>query len=269
MAIGFIVMVWGIKNQNKKSYARIVMILGALMVFGAFAASFTVSGAKTEDARLEKNARVFLMAKAETVAEYIANRFPGEGSAAFLIDEESYNDSESDNHFLLDEIKNRLIEKGVSCEDELIVGQSKQVVDKKTGEEKTVVDNPTDATIMKKTLDQVNDKVFIVVNFVGLPDSLAEQRKITFLTRKNSATGKNNMILLSDTGLPYVEQEMLKSGRVSAIIEFPSAEGIAFNMQKDKAPKDYYEAFHLMYNFINSESISSFTAENPNYFITK
>jgi len=268
MVVGFIVMVWGIKNLNKKSIARIVMIIGAVIVFGAFAASFTVSGAKSEDARLEKNANRFLSAKAEKVASYIADRFPG-GVVAFLIDETSYNDSNSENHFLLEDIQSRLTEKGVSYEETLVVGLSKQVIDKKTGEENTVVDDPTDATIMKKQLDQVNDKVDFVVNFAGLPSSLTELRKITFLTRKNTATGKNNMILLSDTGLPYVEQAMLKSGRVCAIIDYPNEDGENFNMHKDNAPKDLSEAFDYMYYFINPDTIDSFIMENPNYFITK
>ena len=61
MAVGFIVMVWGIKNMNKKSIARIFVIVGAVVVFGAFAASFKVSGAKSEDARLVRNAQTFLL----------------------------------------------------------------------------------------------------------------------------------------------------------------------------------------------------------------
>ena len=117
MAVGFIVMVWGIKNINTKSIGRLIMILGALLVFGAFAASFFVSGTKSEDKRLDRNARTFLIAKAEKAATYIADRFPEEGSAAFLIDETSYNDSASDIHFVLDELQKRLSEKGVSCGD--------------------------------------------------------------------------------------------------------------------------------------------------------
>ena len=124
MAVGFIVMVWGIKNQNTKSNARIIMILGAVIVFGSVAGSFFVSGAKSEDTRLAKNARVFLNAKAEKAASYIADRFPEEGSAAFLIDEETYGNSESENYIVLQEIQNRLSEKGISCGDVLIVGET-------------------------------------------------------------------------------------------------------------------------------------------------
>ena len=269
MAVGFIVMVWGIKNQNTKSIARIVMILGALVVFGAFAASFFVSGAKSEDKRLDKNARTFLIAKAERAATYIAERFPDEGSAAFLIDEASYNDSASDIHFVLDEVQKRLSEKGVSCGEVYIVGESKQVIDKKTGEENTVIEDPTDAAIMKKKLDQAYDKVDIVVNFVGLPSSVADLKKITFLTRKNTATGKNNMLLMCDDGLPYVEQDMLKAGRVCAIIDYVSSAAQDFDMQKDSAPKDLSDAFNLMFFFVNPENLEEFISDNPNYFITK
>ena len=269
MAVGFIVMVWGIKNLNTKSIARLVMILGAVVVFGAFAASFFVSGEKSEDKRLDRNAHTFLMAKAEKAAAYIADRFPEDGSAAFLIDEESYNNSSSDAHFVLDEIQKRLSEKGVSCGDVLIVGETKEVVDKKTGETNTVIEDPTEATIMKKKLDQVYDKVDIVVNFVGLPSSVADLKKITFLTRKNTATKKNNMILMCDNGLPYVEQDMLKTGRVCAIVDCVSSAGEEFDMQKDSAPKDLSESFDLMYFFVNADTLGEYTSENPNYFITK
>ena len=269
MAVGFIVMVWGIKNINTKSSGRLVMILGAALVFGAFAASFFVSGAKSEDKRLDRNARTFLIAKAEKAATYIADRFPEEGSAAFLIDETSYNDSASDVRFVLDEVQKRLSEKGISCGDVLIVGESKEVTDKKTGETNTVIEDPTDATIMKKTLDQVNDKVDIVVNFVGLPSSVADLKKITFLTRKNTNTGKNNMILMCDNGLPYVEQDMLKSNRVCAILDYVSGAGEEFDMQKDNAPKNLSDAFDLMYFFLNADTLSDYISENPSYFITK
>ena len=269
MAVGFIVMVWGIKNLNTKSIGRLVMILGAVVVFGAFAASFFVSGAKSEDKRLDRNARTFLIAKAEKAATYIADRFPEEGSAAFLIDEESYNNSDCDTHFVLDEVQKRLADKGISCGDVLVVGESKEVVDKKTGETNTVIEDPTDATIMKKTLDQVYDKVDIVVNFVGLPSSVADLKKITFLTRKNTSTGKNNMILMCDNGLPYVEQDMLKASRVSAIVDYVSSSGESFDMQKDSAPKDLSDAFDLMYFFVNADTLGDYISENPNYFITK
>ena len=269
MAVGFIVMVWGIKNLNTKSSGRLLMILGAVVVFGAFAASFFVSGEKSEDKRLDRNAHTFLMAKAEKAAAYIADRVPEEGSAAFLIDEESYNNSSSDVHFVLDEIQKRLSEKGVSCGDVLIVGEAKEVVDKKTGETNTVIEDPTEATIMKKKLDQVYDKVDIVVNFVGLPSSVADLKKITFLTRKNTATKKNNMILMCDNGLPYVEQDMLKTSRVCAIVDCVSSAGQDFDMQKDSAPKDLSDAFDLMYFFVNADTLGEYTSENPNYFITK
>ena len=269
MAVGFIVMVWGIKNMNKKSIARVFVIVGAVVVFGAFAASFKVSGAKSEDARLVRNAQTFLSAKAEKVATYVTDRFPDGATVAFLIDEQSNNDSESDNAFVLRELQKRLEEKGATCEEVLIVGETKEVADKKTGETSTVTEDPTDAAAMKKALDQVYDKVDMVVNFVGLPSSLADIRKITFLTRKNTATGKNNMIVLNDTGLPYVEQDMLKKGRVCAIIDDVSERGANFDMQKDTAPKDLYEAFDYVYFFLNPDTLSDYVEANPNYFITK
>ena len=265
MAVGFIVMVWGAKNLNKKSNARIIMIVGVVMVLGGVGGRFCVSAEKSEDARLDKNAHIFLTAKADMAANYIADRFPDGGTVAFLIDDESYNDSSSDTRFVLDELQKRLGDKGVTLDEVLIVGE--MGVDKKTGEERR--EDPTDATIMKKKLDQVYDKVDIVVNFVGLPGSTADLKKITFLTKKNTATGKNNMLLMTDTGLPYVEQDMLKKSRVCAIIDYISSAGSEFDMQKNSAPKDLYDAFGLFYFFINADTLDSYLAENPNYFVAK
>ena len=265
MAVGFIVMVWGAKNLNKKSNARIIMIVGVVMVLGGVGGRFCVSAEKSEDARLDKNAHIFLTAKADMAANYIADRFSDGGTVAFLIDDESYNDSTSDTRFVLDELQKRLGDKGVTLDEVLIVGE--MGVDKKTGEERR--EDPTDATIMKKKLDQVYDKVDIVVNFVGLPGSAADLKKITFLTKKNTAPGKNTMLLMTDTGLPYVEQDMLKKSRVCAIIDYISSAGSEFDMQKNSAPKDLYDAFGLFYYFINADTLDSYIAENPNYFVAK
>jgi len=264
MAVGFIIMVWGIKNMNTKSNGRIIMGIGAVIVFGSVAASFFVSGEQSEDARLEKNARTFRSAKAEKAASYIAERFSG-GSAAFLIDDESNSNYESDSYLLLQEIQNRLSEKGISCGDVLVVGEL--TTDKKTGEERR--EEPTDAAIMKKKLDQVYDKVDIVVNFAGLPNSISELKKISFLTKKNTGTGKNNMLLMVDNGLPYVDQDMLKSGRVCAIIDYIRDAGASFDMQKNSAPKDLSEAFDLFYYLIDPDTLGDYISENENYFVSK
>ena len=269
MAIGFIGLIWGAKNQNTKPNARLVMFASVAVVIGAVAASFLVSGTKSEDARLQRNVKQFQVAKAEKVASYIADRFPG-GTAAFLIDESSMEVPASQymNSFVLEELQKRLAEKGVSVGDTLIVGKSKQVVDK-SGVESTVIEEPTNAKIMKSNLDTVYDKVDMVVNFVGLPDSISDLRTITFLTRKNTSTGKNNMILLSDLGLPYVDQDMIKNGRVCAVLEQMSEEGSEFDMQKDDAPKDLDEAFDYLYFFLDQNSLATFNEENEKYFVTK
>ena len=266
MAVGFIVMVWGIKNLNTKSSARIVMIAGAALVVGGVVGRFFVSAEKSEDARLAKNARIFQMAKAEKAAAYIVERFQEDGATvAFLIDEASNNDESSDNHFVMEELQKRLEEKGASWSEVITVGE--MGVDKKTGEER--LEDPTDAAIMKKKLDPLFDKVDIVVNFAGLPSSLSELKKITFLTKKNTATGKNNMLLMTDTGLPYVEQDMLKKSRVCAIIDYVRDGGSVFDLQKNSAPKDLSEAFDLSFYFINADTLDEYIAENPNYFVTK
>ena len=165
----------------------------------------------------------------------------------------------------MEEIQKRLEEKGATWTEVLTVGE--MGTDKKTGEER--MEDPTDAAIMKKKLDQVYDKVDIVVNFVGLPSSVSDLKKITFLTKKNTSTGKNNMLLMCDIGLPYVEQDMLKKSRVCAIIDYISDAGSTFDMQKNSAPKDLSEAFDLFYFFINGDTLSEYIGENPNYFITK
>jgi len=268
MAIGFIVMVWGIKNMNTKSSARIIVAVGAVIFFGAFAASFKVSAEGSEDARFRRNAQAFLKAKAEVVASYIAERFPG-GSVAFIMEESSSNDTESDDYFVLQELQSRLSEKGVSSGDILIVGKSKQVVDKKTGESNEVIDEPTDPTLMQKQLKTVFEKVDVVINFAGLPNSTADIGKVSFITSKPNRSGKNNMIIMNDNGLPYVEQEMLKNGRVCAVINYVTAANVEFRMEKDSVPKDPVAAFGMRYFFINPDTLSNFIAENPDYFVTK
>ena len=265
MAVGFIVMVSGIKNLNKKSNARIIMAIGAIIVFGAVGASFFVSGGKSESARLEKNIRVFRLAKAEKAASYIFERFSQDCVVAFLIDMETSKSPDSVDAIVLSELQNRLKEKGVTCGEVLVVGET--AVDKKTGEETR--EDPLDAGIMKKKLDQVYDNADIVVNFVGLPSSTADLKTISFLTKKNTSTGKNNMLLMNENGLPYVEQDMLKSGRVCAIIDHMSEARAAFNMQKDVAPKDLNEAFNLFFCLVCPETLESFIANDENYFITE
>jgi len=268
MAIGFITMIWGVKNLNTKASGRIVMIVGAVLVLGAVGFSFTVSGAKSEDARMLNNAKAFQMAKAEKAASYIAERFPG-GTAAFLISESASQAPLDDvaDSFVLDDLQKRLAEKGVEVGDVLIVGRSKQVVDK-SGNESTVVEDPTNAKIMKSTLETVYDKADIVVNFVGLPSSLSDLRTITFLTRKNTATGKNNMLLLSDIGLPYADQDMIRNGRLCAIMNILGEPTVEFDMHKDTAPKDLERAFGYQYFFLNQDSLSEFVDQNPRFFVS-
>ena len=264
MVVGFIVMVWGIKNLNKNSNARIIMIVGIVLVFGSVIGRVLISPEKSEDARLEKNTRIMLSAKADRAAEYIAERFQENGATvAFLIDEESNSNPESNSHIVMEELQKRLEERGAAWTEILTVGE--MGTDKKTGEEKR--EDPTDASIMKKKLDSVYDKVDIVVNFVGLPNSTSELKKITFLTKKNTATGKNNMLLMCDIGLPYVEQDMLKKSRVCAIIDY--IRGDVPDLQQVSVPKELYETFDMFYFLLNGDSLSEFLDENPSYFVTK
>ena len=264
MVVGFIVMVWGIKNLNRDSKGRIFMIAGIVLVFGSVIGRALISPEKSEDKRLEKNSRLILSAKAERAADYIVNRFQENGATvAFLIDDESNSNPDSDIHFVLEELQRRLEEKGGSWTEVLTVGL--MGTDKKTGEERR--EDPTDAAIMKKKLDEVYDKVDIVVNFVGLPGSISDLKKITFLTKKNTATGKNNMLLMSDIGLPYVEQDMLKKNRVCAIVDYIS--GDVPDLQKESVPKDLYETFDMFFFFLDGDTLSNFIDENPSYFISK
>lgn len=77
------------------------------------------------------------------------------------------------------------------------------------------------------------------------------------------------MLLMTDFGLPYVEQDMLKSGRVCAIIDYPNSTGATFDMQKNTAPKDLSEAFDYFYYLICPDTLESYISENESYFITK
>jgi hypothetical protein len=163
----------------------------------------------------------------------------------------------------MEELQKRLEERGAAWTEILTVGE--MGTDKKTGEEKR--EDPTDASIMKKKLDSVYDKVDIVVNFVGLPNSTSELKKITFLTKKNTATGKNNMLLMCDVGLPYVEQDMLKKNRVCAIVDY--IRGDVPDLQQVSVPKALYETFDMFYFLLNGDSLAEFLDENPSYFVTK
>lgn len=267
MIVGFITMVWGIQNVNKNANGRLAMIAGAVLVFGgviAFFYTFFFTDAKTK--RVNQNAHIFLEAKAEKAATYIADRFPDGGAVGFIIDESTYNDSESDNNVVMKEIQRLLSERGFTCDEVIIVGESKEVVDKKTGESSVVNEDPTDGPIMEKKLKPFVDKFDMVINFVGLPESLSEV-KLNYLTRKNNATGKNNMMLMCDTGLAFVPQEMLKKSRVCAIIDYVSYAGNEFDIQEKKVKKD--EAFDMMYYFVNADTLESYISDNPDYFIAK
>ena len=61
----------------------------------------------------------------------------------------------------------------------------------------------------------------------------------------------------------------MKKGRVCAIIDDVSERGANFDMQKDTAPKDLFEAFDYVYFFLNPDTLSDYVEANPNYFITK
>lgn len=207
--------------------------------------------------KLEDNANAFRSAKVEKTVSYIADRFPN-GSVAFMIEETFYNNSDSEQRILLDEIRKRLVEKGLICDEILIVGESGQTAD------------PLDATVMKKKLDQVYDKVDIVVNFAGLPKSDSELRKIAFLARKNTATGKNNMLLMCDTGLAAVDQDMIRSGRVCAIVDYVSPKGpnARFDMTQDAAPNDPDAAFDCVSFFVNADTLDRFIEDgNEDFFL--
>ena len=263
MGIGFIIMIWGLKNQNTKPSARLFIFLGVALVIGGVVGRMCISPSKTDNARFSRNTRIFQDAKVEKAAEYITERFKENGATvAFLIDDESNSDPESENFVMLESLQKRLNEKGAVWTEVLVVGEKS--VDKKGVEKR---DDPMDAAIMNKKLNQVYDKVDIVVNFAGLPRSISELKKITFLTKKNTATGKNNMLLM--TGLPFVEQDMLKSGRVCAIIDSSSEEGSSFNIRKDSVSRNLSEVFDTFFTLITPQTLSDFISDNPNYFVSK
>lgn len=229
-----------------------------------------ITGGKAQKQWVQKladNVKAFRSAKVEKAVSYISERFPN-GTVAFMIEEAFYNDPDSENYLLLQEMQKRLNEKGISCDDVLIVG--KKGIDSKTGEDK--IEDPLDASIMKKQLQMLVDKVDIVVNFAGLPKSVADLRKITFLVRKNTGTGKNNMLLMCDSGLAYVDPNMIRNGRVCAIIDYISPKGLAaqFDIAKDTAPNDPADAFDYLYYFIKADTLDSFIADgNKDFFLQK
>lgn len=206
--------------------------------------------------KMEANVKVFRAAKAEKAASCIAERFP-EGKVAFLIEEVFYNDPESEYRIVLDEIRKRLSEKGISCDDVLTI---------RTGGDETAAKKAADpeeafAKDLNTALADVQNSVDIVVNFAGLPKSDKGFQAVRFL-RGSSASGRNNMLLMTDTGLDFIPREMIRSRRVCAILDYvtPHGPGCEFDITKDTAPKDLAEAFDYLYFFLDDDSFEGFDA---------
>ena len=216
--------------------------------------------------KLEKNAKVFRSAKAEKAVSYIAERFP-HGDVAFLIDEAFYNNPDSEDRILLDEMQKRLGEKGISCDTVLTI---------KTNEDETGAGKGSQdserlfAKNLNNVLSEVRDKVDIVVNFVGLPKSVSGINDVRLL-RGTSPDGRNNMLLMNDAGLAFVPSQMIRNGRVSAIINYvcSNGPGCQFDITEDAAPKDSADAFDCLYYFVNADTLDAFIADGNEDFFQK
>lgn len=267
---GLVAVIWGIRNLNKTANGRLVMIIGAVILFGGVAFHIVYTW-PTKDKTLDRNEKkevAFRMAKAEKAARYIADRFPG-GRVAFLIDETSAANPESEPRFVLDELKRLLGEKGLTCEEEIKIKVAEEDGDSARKSRSSADPEEAFGKTLNSTLDKIKDKdkLDIVVNFIGMPKSIKGFEAVKFLQGTSSA-GKKNMLLMNDVGLDYVKQSMIESGRFSAIIEYTTNEGQNFDFANDKVPKDPEKAFGLKYFFINSETLSDFNSmENDTYFV--
>ena len=267
---GFIAMIWGVKNLNKTSSGRIVMIAGAVVLLAGtiFASIRSISDNTVENVNKVKN--VFLTAKAAKAAEFIKQRFPENPTVAFLISEESYNKADSDDRIVLDELQKRLGEAGIACDKVITIKTAEEEGD---GAKKAKDKDPAEAYAkeLNKALGEVKDKVNILVNFIGLPESSSAIASVNFLKETRASAGKNDMLLLTDVGLPYVKQSMVENNHVCAIIEYTSSEEASnFNVMNDSAPKDLDKAFDINYFFVNADTLADFNSkENDQYFVTK
>jgi len=270
MFAGLVAVIWGIKNLNKTANGRLVTIIGAVVLFGGVAFNIVYSWPTKEKTlgRNEKKEAAFRIAKAEKAAQYIADRFP-EGRVVFLIDEASSQNQESEACFVLEEMKKRLSEKGLTYDEEIKIKVAEEDGDAAKKNKSSADPEEAFGKMLNNVLDKIKDKdkIDIVVNFVGMPKSTGGFKEIKFL-QGSSSTGKKNMLLMNDVGLDFVKQSMIESGRVSAIIDYTTSEGQNFDFEKDKVPKDVDKAFSIKYFFVNADSLAEFNSlENDTYFV--
>ena len=272
MFAGLLAVIWGIRNLNKTANGRVVMIIGAVVLFGGVIFNIIYTW-PTKDKTLDRNEKkeaAFRMAKAEIAARYIAERFP-DGRVAFLIDETSAANPESESSIVLAELKRLLGEKGLTCEEEIKIKVAEEDGDSAKKPKSSADPEEAFGKTLNSVLDKIKDKdkLDIVVNFIGMPKSQKGFDSVKFI-QAASSTGKKNMLLMNDVGLDFVKQSMIENGRVSAIIEYTTEEGKNFNFEKDNVPKDPEKAFNLKYFFIKSDTLPDFNSmENDTYFINK
>ena len=269
MFAGLVAVIWGIKNLNKTSNGRIVMIAGAVVLFGSAIYACIRSMSDNTVENVTKVKTVFLTAKAAKAADFIRERYPENPTVAFLISEEAYNNADSDDRIVFDELKKRLEEAGISCDKVITLKTSE---DEGENASKKNAKDPADAfkDKLNTALKEVKDNVNILVNFIGLPESAGAVSSINFIKETRASAGKNDMLLMSALGFPYVKQSMIENNHICAIIEYTSEEGSNFNVMKDKAPKDLNVAFDYNYFFVKGDTLADFNSkENDTYFVSK
>ena len=267
MFAGLVAVIWGVKNLNKTSNGRIVMIAGAVVLFGGAIYACIRGMADNTVENVTKVKTVFLTAKAAKAADFIRER--ENPAIAFLISEEAYNNAESDDRIVFEELKKRLEEAGISCDKVITLKMSED--EGETSSKKNAKD-PAEAykDKLNTALKEVKDNVNILVNFIGLPESSGAVAGVNFIKETRASAGKNDMLLMCDVGLPYVKQSMIENNHICAIIEYTSAEGSNFNVMSDKAPKDLNVAFDYNYFFVKGDTLADFNSkENDAYFVTK
>lgn len=259
MGIGVVGMIWAAaaskKNESMKLfiYIFLAVVIGALLV-----KTFFINENDSQDARLYDNARIMQMARVNKVADYIVQKWPN-GKVSFLVNEiQMQEQSEGDylDKFAVTELKRILTEKGMECTDDLIM-VGKLVKD-------DVYENPTDTAVLTKALKSQIDKVNVVVNFVGLPEAKGEADKLPYLIKKNT-NNMNNMIVMSDVGLPYVNQKLFETARVVYVVS-DTSEDLAFDFRMQKLPSDSQEVFDMFYAFLDTTGYATYRSKNSGLF---
>lgn len=266
MAVSVIGVLWAWKGSTTNPNLKPLIFVFVAVILGCLVMNmFVFKASKSEDKRFDRNLVRIQTAKAARAAEYIDEKWH-DGKIIFLASEDIMNESEDDytRLFVMREIMRRLDAVGISYEENPVI--SKPEAPKKV-DGVMVQGAPNDLTSLTKALrPYVGDKVDVCVNFVGLPEVDGDADKLTYITKK-SAAKKGNMLVMVETGLPYLDRKYIESGRVAYVFE--DSHGNDFDLLKQEAPKDLSATFDQFYSLVDSSTLNGFISDNPDYFPKK